>query len=329
MYDLKKPFSFHIELTDKCNAMCPSCARVEIKDNELLLSTSVKNQEINLEKFKLIFKKWDKKITEMFFCGNYGDPIAASEFLEIVKYTKEVLKPDIISVHTNGGLKSEAWWTSLAKILKDYNHFVEFGIDGIDQETHSTYRVNTKLQKVLDNAQAFINGGGTALWKMIVFKHNEHQIEMAKSLANDMGFNNFITEISTRVHDEHPIIFKIKDSIKKIEKSTIKKDILEASSIECYYSIKNSIFIAADGNVHTCCWLAQQPNNHPSLNERIIETPSENKTLLECAINRWSMETLPKTFTTNPHPTCIAACEKKLGQDLSKHVILIKERAYE
>ena len=27
MYDFEKPFSFHIELTDKCNARCVQCSR--------------------------------------------------------------------------------------------------------------------------------------------------------------------------------------------------------------------------------------------------------------------------------------------------------------
>ena len=48
------------------------------------------------------------------------------------------------------------------------------------------------------NAKAFIEAGGKARWKMIVFKHNEHQIDEAKLLAKDMGFWEFDKHVSTR-----------------------------------------------------------------------------------------------------------------------------------
>ena len=32
MYDLSRPFSFHIELTDKCNARCVQCSRNFVDD---------------------------------------------------------------------------------------------------------------------------------------------------------------------------------------------------------------------------------------------------------------------------------------------------------
>ena len=36
----------------------------------------------------------------------------------------------------------------------------------------------------------FIEAGGVAYWDMLVFKHNEHQIEEVRQLAKNMGFKN-------------------------------------------------------------------------------------------------------------------------------------------
>jgi hypothetical protein len=45
---------------------------------------------------------------------------------------------------------------------------------------------------VIANAQAFIAAGGRAQWNYIVFRHNEHQVEQAKQLANSMRFHNIL-----------------------------------------------------------------------------------------------------------------------------------------
>ena len=35
----------------------------------------------------------------------------------------------------------------------------------------------------MENVNAFISAGGTAYWKFLIFKHNEHQVEEAKKLS--------------------------------------------------------------------------------------------------------------------------------------------------
>ena len=50
------------------------------------------------------------------------------------------------------------------------------------------------------NAQYFIEAGGRATWKMIRFKHNEHQIEQAKQLSQTLGFVDFIVVESPRTN---------------------------------------------------------------------------------------------------------------------------------
>ena len=328
LYNLNKPFKFHVELTDKCNAMCPLCERTVFdKNNELKLNPLVCKQEISFARWKEIFNDWNKQIDEMFFCGNYGDPIAASEFLEIVDHTKNILQAKSITAHTNGGLRNTQWWKKLANILKNYNHYIEFGIDGSDQETHSTYRVNTNLKKVLENAKTFIDEGGTAMWKMVIFKHNQHQVEECEKISKEMGFKKFLPEVSARTEHGQTVTYKFKDVNKTLERSTLYKHHSEKNKtyknfkIDCYAKSNNSIFIAADSKIHPCCYLAPKrvKNDHQSLEKRNIEAPSKNKSLLACAVNRWTCKDLPNSFNKNPHPICVHACGKKLGQDLKNH----------
>ena len=74
---------------------------------------------------------------------------------------------------------------------------VIFAIDGLEDTNH-LYRVNTNFNKIMENAKAFINAGGLARWDFIAFAHNEHQIEEAKALAEQMGFVKFRYKKSNR-----------------------------------------------------------------------------------------------------------------------------------
>jgi MoaA/NifB/PqqE/SkfB family radical SAM enzyme len=319
MYNLKLPFQFHIELTDKCNALCPSCMRTSLNSsNELVVSNLVKNRDISLSHFKKLFNDWNKPILETFFCGNLGDPLASRDFLDIIQYTKDQLKPGNILIHTNGSLRSISYWKKLGNLLKDYNHCVEFGIDGSSQDSHSKYRVNTSLEKILKNAEAFINAGGKASWKMVLFKHNQNEVDECKKIAKDLKFISFAVEPSTRFEQGISFSYNFKNKKNILEKSdkykhpSVNSDALK---IECYFSKRNSIFIKCDGTIHNCCWLAEKPNDsHESLKTRIIYSPSSEKSLLECAITRWSTKDLPNSFNNNPHPTCSLVCGKKQTQ---------------
>jgi MoaA/NifB/PqqE/SkfB family radical SAM enzyme len=49
------------------------------------------------------------QIEHFIFCGDIGDPIYATEFLEIVEYIKQHSKTRIRIV-TNGSYKKPTWW---------------------------------------------------------------------------------------------------------------------------------------------------------------------------------------------------------------------------
>ena len=75
---------------------------------------------------------------------------------------------------------------------------VLFALDGTDKETYEYYRVKCVWEKTLENARAFIDAGGWAVWSMVQFSWNEHQLETAMDMAKDMGFLHFHTIYSNR-----------------------------------------------------------------------------------------------------------------------------------
>ncbi len=194
MYRYNEIQTVHLEMTDNCNAACPMCARNINggEDNPQLPGT-----ELSLEDCKTIFDpNFIAQLKRMYMCGNYGDPIAARDTLEVFDYFRQHNSKMSLNMYTNGSAKKPDWWKNLAKVLGK-NSYVVFSIDGLEDTNH-LYRQNTVWSKIMENAQAFIDAGGNARWDYIVFAHNEHQVEQAEELSKKMGFEKFQYKKSAR-----------------------------------------------------------------------------------------------------------------------------------
>jgi MoaA/NifB/PqqE/SkfB family radical SAM enzyme len=155
----------HLEPTTNCNAACPQCLRTR---------TEFEPNELSLEDVKLLFTPDVlMQLEKIYMCGNYGDPASARQTLEMYEYFISVNPNLTIGMNTNGGIRFPDWWTRLAKSMNKSNDYVVFSIDGLEDTNH-LYRRNVRWSKVMDNAKAFIDAGGSAHWDMLVFEHNKH-----------------------------------------------------------------------------------------------------------------------------------------------------------
>ena len=214
MYDLSRPFSFHIELTDKCNARCVQCSRNFVDDlGNLNERPNLCLTEITIDQYKDIFKDYLHKTKTINFCGNMGDPLFAKDILAITEYSfSHVLRPEkgLLKIYTNGGFRSKKWWSEYGNFLKDKKHEVNFAIDGLE-DTHHFYRPNTRFHRVIENATAFIEAGGTAEWSFIRFGHNQHQEDDCRKLAKELGFKKFTAVNTQRFYGREKISYKWRD----------------------------------------------------------------------------------------------------------------------
>ena len=75
MYSYNEIKTVHLEITEKCNAACPMCAR-NINGGEE--NPWLHNAELSLSDIHTIFPDaFIQQLNHMFMCGNYGDPIVA------------------------------------------------------------------------------------------------------------------------------------------------------------------------------------------------------------------------------------------------------------
>jgi MoaA/NifB/PqqE/SkfB family radical SAM enzyme len=75
----------HLEITERCNASCPMCAR-NINGGEE--NPHLSDHELSLEDCKKIFTpSFIQQLDRMYMCGNFGDPVAAVDTLEVFELT--------------------------------------------------------------------------------------------------------------------------------------------------------------------------------------------------------------------------------------------------
>ena len=184
MYQSYEIKILHMETTSKCNATCPMCLRAVSGGaiNPQLPITELSLTDVQ----KALSESFVRQLNKVYMCGNYGDPAAASESLEIFEWLRNVHPEIQLEIFSNGGLRSPSYWSKMAKVVDR----AVFAIDGLEDTNH-LYRKGVVWHKVEENVKAFLAAGGVARWDYIVFRHNEHQVEYARTLAEMWGIQKF------------------------------------------------------------------------------------------------------------------------------------------
>ena len=245
MLNLRDIKVLHLEPTDVCQAACALCARETDpnfkKDRQHHLDMSQILRVFDQEKIK--------QLDKMFMCGNYGDPAAGKHTLDIYQEFRRINPGVVLGMNTNGGLQTTFWWYELAKIMNQPQDYVVFSIDGLES-TNATYRQNVVWHKVMSNARSFIEAGGSAHWDMLVYRHNQHEVDACEQLARDLGFSWFRAKVSKRGFTES---LQFPSGWQPIEQ--------QATGISCHALKELSVYIDAQGRIGPCCWLGSRQQN--------------------------------------------------------------------
>ena len=232
----------HIEPTDVCQAACPLCAR----ETDSNFNKSSKHH-LRVEQIQRHFNdKAIARLDKMFMCGNYGDPGAGYYTIDIYNYFRKINPEITLGMNTNGAVQSTFFWHALGALFNKPKDYCVFSIDGLE-DTNQIYRKNVNWQKLMSNAQAFIAAGGSAHWDMLVYKHNQHQVDECEQLARDMGFTWFRAKVSKRGFTdrlEFPLGWQ--------------EPVVKQGPIKCHAQAEESAYIDAQGRLGPCCWLGSR-----------------------------------------------------------------------
>jgi MoaA/NifB/PqqE/SkfB family radical SAM enzyme len=237
--------AINIEVSSKCNAGCPFCSRRQ-------KVRPYAGQLITLADFKRLPADLIQRLRRLTFGGNFGDLCCNPDVLEIAAYIRRLNPEIILEGDTNGSSGDPAWWQALGASFQ--KGAMVFALDGL-ADTHRRHRRGTDFHKIIENMRAFVSGGGSAQWQFIVFRHNEHQLQAAEELARSIGCRRFYAlasrDFSPDLAPPEMIDFRIKREV-----FTDYRQGLEGCDRQalCRPLVDGTIYIAADGSVHPCCY---------------------------------------------------------------------------
>ena len=269
IYSVEAIRHVHLELSSRCNARCPGCPR---NLNGYPYNRGYPEHDMTLAEAQTIFRpEFLAQLTHMSINGNLGDAVMNPDTVAIVRYFLAANPGLGINISTNGAARDRAFWTDLAATGVE----IFFCLDGLE-DTHSMYRQNTSYATVLKNAQTVIGAGGRAVWKMIEFDHNTHQLAEAEARAKELGFERFFLQPGRSANNypvydqEGNLLFTmgrpwnqpdLKQMIKRLEyrPKTMEMQGQLTGAISCEVKAMRSVYIDSTGHVYPCCHLGFNP----------------------------------------------------------------------
>ena len=217
-----------MELTTTCNAKCKFCPRE---------TYGIDFNEIGIESLKTVLSPTLDSLDEVWLSGSFGDAVFYPHLFELLDFLGD---DRIIYIMTNASGGNNIFWNRLA----EYSAVtVIFALDGL-KDSHELYR-KISYKNVIDNMTTYLSNGGTAMAQMLIFKHNEHEVEAVKTLVEGMGASIY-----------YRISRKYDDELKRPEKYSI-KTLYEMSegreSVYCQFIEENFIYMTSQGEIMPCC----------------------------------------------------------------------------
>ena len=318
IYNLSDVRHLHVELSSRCNAACPKCPR---NFRGYPHNAGYKEHDMTLAEAQQIFPPtFLQQLKCIEINGNFGDIVMNPYTLDIIEYFKQWVLPSTnINISTNGGARDRDFWTRLAKLDVE----VFFCLDGLE-DTHHLYRQNTVFSTVIKNAKTFIAAGGKAGWKMIMFEHNQHQVESCRQLSKNLRFKHFFTmdqgrnhgpvydpdgnlvhvmkPSEWRGHTDFNTLFKIETMPENLWPAEFKEKktqewTKETNTINCEVKKTKSIYVSSVGDVYPCCYLGFSPKTFKNYDWLGWANSQTAKIIIENNALEYSLEHCLKWFT--------------------------------
>ena len=253
---LNELVGLHVEITNLCTLKCPGCLRTQSiekwpqhwKNHNLELDTLAQFLDIDL-RGKLIS-----------LCGNTGDSIYHPEFHSFVEYFKQ--RGALLRIFTNGSYRTTDWWNKTVSYL-DSEDTVIFSVDGLP-ENFTQYRINADWPSIHAAMQVCVAAPCRTVWKYIPFSFNEHNIDQAKQLSQQIGIDIFTIEKSNRFDARNGVDYQMVQFMPgsneyvdaRYPNQALWKSNKRNFDITPTCNDKRSHFISANGYYSPCCFIA-------------------------------------------------------------------------
>lgn len=240
---LKKPSQAIIETTNSCNLNCPFC--LVGMQNELIekhgnTAHDLMQREIGFmteQTFEAVHRELRDFGIKKVYLHFQGEPIL-NKFTPLFANR---LKQDNFEVglFTNGQAFND---TNIAELAKVGVNLIRFSVDGASEETYQQNRVGGKFEKVFSNmkkvAAAHKDKKTRIEWQFLALRNNEHEIEKARKMAEEIGVNFFVKG------------FRVTDSQMVPKNGKYRSNFMKKPCTDIYLQVG----IYWNGDVVPCCY---------------------------------------------------------------------------
>ena len=244
------PRTLTIDPASLCNLRCPFCPTgAGFGDFPRTLLTP--------ERFGRIVGNLDPDLLERVELYNWGEPLLNPHLLEFVRFFSE--RRVVTEVSTNFSQRDyeESY---LGEMVRSGLTTLVVSIDGATQATYERYRVRGNLERVLGNLSRLAAvkrelGSDTpaVFFKMLLNRHNQHEVEQARRLAADRGALFLLNE-RFWCPDEHAAEWQVRGGEGVPAVTTIPQVPLGEGITSTYCrQLWESVVVTATGDVHPCC----------------------------------------------------------------------------
>ena len=197
-----RPLMLMVEPTNLCNLKCPLCP----SGNGQLQRP---RGQMALEDFKKLVDQVSGHAF-MLLLWNQGEPYINRQFDELVSYARS--RRMFTCTSTNGHfIRTPA--RARAVVDSGLDELV-FSVDGVDQATYAKYRVNGRLDRVLEAIRLVLQARREARQstprvslQYIVMRHNETDLAAVEELARNLGVDRLLIKTAQVYTDEEARTF--------------------------------------------------------------------------------------------------------------------------
>lgn len=184
------PSKISIESGNLCNLRCPLCPTGQ-------QDKSARKGFLSFDVFKKVIDEMGQNLT-MIRLYNWGEPLLNKDFLRMVHYARE--RGIDLKISTNLSMQMED--STIEELLKAGLERIYISCNGASRTTYLKYHIGGDFDLVMDNMKRLVQkrreipGCRTKLvWLFHVFKHNEHEIDTARKLAQEIGITIKISKM--------------------------------------------------------------------------------------------------------------------------------------
>jgi len=187
-----------------------------------------------------------------------GEPYLHPQFFELLR--KASSHKIYTATSTNAHYLSEE--NAIETVQSGLDRII-ISVDGTTQETYEQYRVGGSLNKVLEGTRNLIKAKKElksktpyVVFQFLVVKPNEHQIEDAKRLANDMGVDElgFKTAQVYDYKDGNELIPSKEEFSRYQKNSKGQFELKRTAPLSSCWKMWHSAVMTWDGDVVPCCF---------------------------------------------------------------------------